>query len=70
MAPGFIDVHTHADELADHTGAAHFVRMGVTTVIATGVSLNVGILGLCLSAADLGYRVVVPTDAVVGVPPG
>ena len=38
-------------------------------MIATGVSLNVGILGLCLSAADLGYRVVVPTDAVVGVPP-
>lgn len=34
VAPGFIDVHTHADELADHTGAAHFVRMGVTTVIA------------------------------------
>jgi nicotinamidase-related amidase len=42
---------------------------GVSTVIATGVSLNVGVLGLCLSAADLGYRVVVPTDAVVGVPP-
>jgi nicotinamidase-related amidase len=42
---------------------------GVTTVIATGVSLNVGVLGLCLSAADLGYRVIVPTDAVVGVPP-
>jgi len=42
---------------------------GTTTIVATGVSLNVGVLGLCLSAADLGYRVVVPTDAVVGVPP-
>ena len=42
---------------------------GVHTVIATGVSLNIGVLGLCLTAADLGYRVVVPTDAVVGVPP-
>ncbi len=42
---------------------------GVSTVVATGVSLNVGVLGLCLSAADLGYQVVVPTDAVVGVPP-
>jgi nicotinamidase-related amidase len=41
---------------------------GIRTVIATGVSLNVGVLGLCLSAADLGYRIVVPTDAVAGVP--
>lgn len=39
-----------------------------TTVVAIGVSLNVGLLGLCLGAADLGYRVVVPTDATAGVP--
>ena len=44
--------------------------LGCTTVVACGVSLNVGVLGLCLTAADLGYRVVVPTDAVVGVPAG
>jgi nicotinamidase-related amidase len=42
--------------------------LGTTTVVACGVSLNVGVLGLCLAAADLGYRVVVATDAVVGVP--
>jgi nicotinamidase-related amidase len=42
--------------------------LGVRTVVAIGVSLNVGVLGLCLSASDLGYRVVVPRDAVVGVP--
>ncbi len=41
---------------------------GVTTVVAVGASLNVGILGLVLVAVDLGYRVVVPADAVVGVP--
>jgi len=42
--------------------------LGAHTVIACGVSLNIGVLGLCLGAADLGYRVVLPTDAVVGVP--
>jgi nicotinamidase-related amidase len=42
--------------------------LGTTTVIVCGVSLNVGVLGLCLTAADLGYRVVVASDAVVGVP--
>jgi N-acyl-D-amino-acid deacylase len=34
VAPGFIDVHTHADEVAEHPLAEHFVRMGVTTVVA------------------------------------
>ena len=43
-------------------------NMGVTTVIAVGNSINVGILGLVLAAGDLGYQVVVPADAVVGVP--
>jgi N-acyl-D-amino-acid deacylase len=34
VTPGFIDVHTHADELAAHPLAEHFARMGVTTVVA------------------------------------
>lgn len=42
---------------------------GVRTVVAVGVSLNVGIVGLCIEAVNLGYRVVVPTDATVAVPP-
>lgn len=41
---------------------------GVRTVVAVGNSINIGVLGLVLSAVDLGYRVVVPRDAVVGVP--
>ncbi len=42
--------------------------LGVTTVIATGVSLNLGIPGLAIEGVDLGYKVVVATDAVAGVP--
>jgi N-acyl-D-amino-acid deacylase len=34
VAPGFIDVHTHVDEIATQPAIPHFVRMGVTTVIA------------------------------------
>ena len=42
--------------------------LGVDCVVATGVSLNLGIVGLCVEAVDLGYRVVVPSDAVAGIP--
>ena len=41
---------------------------GVRTVVAVGNSINIGILGLVVVAVDLGYQVVVPRDAVVGVP--
>lgn len=41
---------------------------GVTTVIATGVSLNIGVVGMTIEAVGLGYTVVLPTDAVAGVP--
>ena len=34
VAPGFIDVHTHADDLARHPKAENFVRMGVTSIVA------------------------------------
>ena len=43
-------------------------NLGARTIIPIGVSINIGILGLVISAVDLGYQVVVPTDAVAGVP--
>ena len=43
-------------------------NLGVETIVATGASLNIGITGLVMVAVDLGYRCVVVTDAVVGVP--
>ena len=43
-------------------------NLGVTTIIATGVSVNVAITNLVMEAVNLGYDVVLPRDAVCGVP--
>ena len=43
-------------------------QRGVTTVVATGVSLNIGIPGLVIEAVGEGFDAVVVTDAVVGIP--
>ncbi len=43
-------------------------NLGITTVVATGVSVNLGVLGLAIEAVNLGYHVVLPTDCVAGVP--
>ena len=43
-------------------------NLGVTTVVAVGVSVNVAIQNLVFDAVNAGYTVVVPTDAVAGVP--
>jgi biuret amidohydrolase len=44
-------------------------NLGIKTVVATGVSINLGVFGMAMSALDLGYQVVVVRDAVAGVPP-
>ncbi len=41
---------------------------GAATVVATGVSLNVGIIGLTIEALNHGYHVVLPTDCVAAHP--
>ncbi|MBW1883265.1 MAG: cysteine hydrolase [Deltaproteobacteria bacterium] len=41
---------------------------GIRTVVATGVSVNIGIFGLTLEAINFGYRVVIATDCVTGLP--
>ncbi|MFI9596227.1 isochorismatase family cysteine hydrolase [Nonomuraea sp. NPDC052265] len=42
--------------------------LGVSSVVAMGVSVNLGIPGLALEAVNLGYRVTVVKDAVAGIP--
>jgi nicotinamidase-related amidase len=43
-------------------------NLDVRTIVAMGVSLNVGVSGLVMVGVDLGYDVVVVTDAVAGIP--
>ena len=43
-------------------------NLGVRTVVATGVSINLGVFGLCLEAVNLGYRVILPVDCTAGFP--
>ena len=33
VAPGFIDVHTHSEKIAEMPAAENFLRMGVTTIV-------------------------------------
>lgn len=43
-------------------------NLGVKTVVVGGVSVNVGVFGLCVEAINLGYRVILPRDCVSGFP--
>jgi nicotinamidase-related amidase len=68
--PGdFISPRAHG--LSPFTGTSLDVtlrNLGVRTVVATGVSVNIGVFGLVLEAVNLGYSVVLATDCVTGVP--
>jgi biuret amidohydrolase len=44
-------------------------NMGVNTIVVTGVSVNVAITNLVMEAVNRGFDVVLPRDAVCGVPP-
>jgi nicotinamidase-related amidase len=43
-------------------------NLGVTTIVGAGVSLNVGMTNLAFDGVNRGYQVVIPRDAVAGVP--
>ena len=43
-------------------------NLGITTVVAVGVSVNVAITNLTFDCVNAGYQVVLPTDAVAGTP--
>lgn len=43
-------------------------NLGVHTLVVTGVSVNIAIPNLVMDAVNLGYDVVLPRDAVCGIP--
>ena len=43
-------------------------NLGVRTIVVTGVSVNVAIINLVMDAVNRGYSVVLPRDAVCGIP--
>src|SRR5207248_3527270 len=43
-------------------------NLGIATIVVIGVSLNVAVPNLVMDAVNRGYQVVVPRDAVAGVP--
>ena len=43
-------------------------NLGVTTIVGVGVSVNIGMTNLTFDAVNRGYQVVLPRDAVAGVP--
>jgi nicotinamidase-related amidase len=43
-------------------------NLGVSTIVVAGVSVNVAITNLVMDAVNRGYDVVLPRDAVCGVP--
>jgi len=44
-------------------------NLGIRTIVAVGVSVNVALTNLVLDAVNAAYQVVVPRDAVAGLPP-
>jgi nicotinamidase-related amidase len=64
-------VSTRRHGVAPFTGTdlhATLQELGVRVLVVTGVSVNLGIPGLCVEAVNLGYQVVVAADAVAGTP--
>ncbi|OBG97403.1 isochorismatase [Mycobacterium sp. E3251] len=43
-------------------------NLGVSTIVVVGVSLNIAIPNVVMDAVNASYRVVVPRDAVAGIP--
>jgi biuret amidohydrolase len=43
-------------------------NLGVRTVVAIGASVNIGVTNLVMDCVNAGYQVVLPSDAIAGIP--
>jgi nicotinamidase-related amidase len=43
-------------------------NLGATTIVGVGVSVNIGMTNLAFDAVNRGYQMVMPRDAIAGVP--
>ena len=43
-------------------------NLGIRTVVVAGVSVNIAVTNLVMDAVNHGYQVVLPRDAVAGLP--
>jgi nicotinamidase-related amidase len=43
-------------------------NLGVSTIVGVGVSVNIGMTNFAFDAVNRGYEMVIPRDAVAGVP--
>jgi biuret amidohydrolase len=77
MVPDAIGVDARDVVLARHHGVGPMTGTqldsmlrndGITTIVGVGVSVNIGMFSLTLDAVNLGYQIVLPRDAVAGVP--
>ncbi len=58
----------HGLSALNDTGVDAALRnMGIRTIVATGVSINVALLATVIDGVNRGYQVIVPRDAVAGV---
>lgn len=65
----FVLTRGHSVSPFSNTGMDSLLRnLGSRTVILTGVSVNVAIFSAVMDGVNGGYRMVIPRDAVAGVP--
>jgi nicotinamidase-related amidase len=43
-------------------------NLGIATIVGVGVSVNIGMTNFAFDAVNRGYQMVMPRDAVAGVP--
>ena len=59
----------HGMSSVSDTGVDPLLRtLGVSTVVVTGVSVNIGVMNVTMDLANRGFDVVIPRDAVAGTP--